>query len=82
MPKPTHMTPRDICDELQIGMDPVLAWIHSQQLKATNVSNSSTRPRWRIAKADLASFLEQRSNQPKSNPKPSRQSPKPKKKYV
>lgn len=82
MPEPTHMTPRDICDEIQIGMDPVLEWIHSRQLKATNVSNSSTRPRWRIAKADLAAFLEQRSNQLKSKCKPRERRPRPKKKYV
>jgi hypothetical protein len=82
MPEPTHKTPRDICEELKIGMDPVLAWIHSKQLKASNVSNSNTRPRWRIAKADLASFLEQRSNQQKREQKPSRRSKKPKKKYV
>ena len=64
MTKPTHLAPRDICDRLAIGMDPVLTWIHSKQLKAVNVSNSSLRPRWRIAERDLEEFLSSRSNQP------------------
>ena len=82
MPESTHMTIRDICDELKIGTDPVLTWIHKQQLKAINISNTSARPRWRIARADLAAFLERRSNQQKVKTKPRRRSPKPKKDYL
>lgn len=72
----THLTPKLICDQLGVSIDPVLGWIHSGELKASNVSRSSSRPRWLIAKEDLAQFLEARSNQqpPKKNPRPARKS--------
>ena len=59
----THLTPREICERLGIGMEPVLAWIHRGELRAANVSNSPSRPRWRIAIGDLQAFLDARSNQ-------------------
>lgn len=78
----THLTPRLICEQLGIGIEPVLSWIHSGQLKAANVSNSTTRPRWRIAKTDLADFLNRRSNQQKKETKSTARRPKPRREYV
>jgi predicted site-specific integrase-resolvase len=66
----SHLTPRTICESLDIGIEPVLAWIHSGQLRASNISNSPLRPRWRIAKDDLKTFLEHRSNQQKGHDRP------------
>lgn len=62
----THLSPRMICQSLGVGIDAVLSWIHTGQLKASNISNSPLRPRWCVAKADLDSFLSARSNQPKA----------------
>ena len=78
----THLAPRDICERLGVGMEPVLAWIHRGELKAANVSNSPTRPRWRIAIADLEDFLKRRSNQQKASSKPAKRIPKPRREYV
>lgn len=58
-----YLTPRLICERLGVGVEPVLAWIHSGQLKAFNISSSSLRPRWRISKTDFQAFLDARSNQ-------------------
>ena len=80
--KRTHISPKMVCEQLGIGMEPVLAFIHSQQLKAVNVSNSDTRPRWLIARTDLADFLEQRSNQPAESAKPSPRRSKPNREFV
>ena len=65
----THLTPKLICEQTGVGIDTVLSWIHSKKLKAANVSNAKSRPRWLIAKTDFESFLEERSNQEPSNPK-------------
>ena len=78
----THLAPRDVCDSLNVGMEPVLKWIHSGQLKASNISNSTSRPRWRIATADLQAFLDSRSNQQGSSSKPAKRRPKPRREYV
>ena len=68
----THLVPKDICERLAIGIEPVLNWIHSGQLKAVNVSNSPNRPRWRIAMDDYEAFLKSRSTQMADDPKPKR----------
>ncbi len=78
----THLTPRLICESLGIGIEPVLTWIHSGQLRASNISNSTKRPRWRIAKTDLAEFLERRSNQQQGHDRPAIRRPKSRKKFV
>lgn len=76
----THLTPKAICEMLAIGIEPVLNWIHSGQLKAVNVSNSPKRPRWRISKTDFDAFLASRSTQP--TPTKKRKTPKPSRQYV
>ncbi len=83
MTEKTHLTPRLIQEQLGIGIEPVLSWIHSGELKAANVSNSATRPRWRIAKTDLADFLDRRSNQQAAPTKKSTpRRPAPRREYV
>lgn len=52
-------TVKQVAEILQINEHSVLALVHSGEF-GTNISNSS-RPRWRIHKADLESFLLRRS---------------------
>lgn len=61
----THFSPKEITEKVGVGMDTVLCWIRNGDLKASNVSNTSSRVRWRIAAYDLADFMEQRANQAK-----------------
>lgn len=80
----THLIPRLVCEQIGVSIETVLGWIHSGSLKASNISSSSKRPRWRIAKTDLADFLESRSNQTTSVPSSSRRrkTSKPRREYV
>ena len=78
----THITPKVGCEMVDVGIETFLSWIHSGQLKASNVSNSTTRPRWRIAKTDFADFLERRSNQQQGHDAPAKRRNKPRKQYV
>lgn len=59
----THFTPREITENVGVGMDTVLCWIRNGDLKASDVSNTASRVRWRIAADDLAEFMAARSNQ-------------------
>ena len=68
----TFLIPREVAERLGINVTRVLGWIRAGQLRATNISNSPTRPRWRIKPADLDAFLESRSNKPAEPEKPSR----------
>ena len=78
----THLVPQQIVDQLGVHIDTVLSWIHQNQLKASNIASGS-RPRWRIAKTDLAAFLDSRSNQQQATTKPvRRRRAKPVKGYV
>lgn len=79
---PTHLTPRMVAEQLGVGVEPVLTWIHEGQLKAANVSNAKSRPRWLIAKEDVATFLESRSNQQLQVSRPSARPRKPKQEFV
>ena len=77
------VTPKIICEKVGVGIDCVLGWIHTGALRASNISSSSSRPRWRIAESDLADFLAVRSNQPSKDSRPvKRRRSKPTKKYV
>lgn len=58
----SHLTPRLVAERLLVGVDTVLTWIHTERLKAANISMTDARPRWRINKEDLDAFLEARSN--------------------
>ena len=78
------VTPKIICEEVSVSIDTVLGWIHAGTLRASNIgSSSSSRPRWRIARSDLADFLAVRSNCKIKDSKPAkRRRSKPTKKYV
>ena len=58
----THLTPKLITERVGVHIETVLGWINRGELKAANVSRSSLRPRWRVAKSDLSDFLDSRSN--------------------
>ena len=76
------LTPKGLV-ELGIGStEHVLGLIHSGDIKASNVSRSSTRPRWVITEADLQAFLDARSNQQKATKSVKRRPAKPKREYV
>lgn len=55
------LTPPEIAKYLRVRKDKVLGWIHSGELKATNVSDSA-RPRYRIEEADFEDFKLRRSS--------------------
>jgi len=78
----THYTPGDICKLWGVGIEFVLGLIHDGELKASNVSRSSARPRWLIAESDAGEFLERRSNQQKKAAKPVARRTKPRREYV
>lgn len=49
---------RDVATELGVATDVVLSWIGSRKLIAADVSKGSgARPRWRIDRGDLDTFL-------------------------
>jgi len=63
-------TPKDLV-RLGIGStEHVLGLIHDGEIEASNVSRSSTRPRWVITRKAVEEFLTRRSNQ--QTPKPSK----------
>ena len=78
----THISPKVGCEMVDVGIETFLGWIHSGALKASNISNSPARPRWRVAKKDLAAFLEARSNQQAHPIKPAKRRPRPRRDYV
>jgi excisionase family DNA binding protein len=50
-----------VAEQLGVAVESVLGFIRRGDLKAVNVGRGSKNA-WRIAKADLAAFLEARSN--------------------
>lgn len=66
-----YITPKEVSQEVGVGINMVLDWIHRKELRASNVSLAKSRPRWVIAESDLQAFLDARSNQ-KPKPKPQR----------
>lgn len=82
-PLPALLTVRDIADAMGAGIETVLAMVHAGELRATNISRTSSRPRWRIHPDDYAEYLSTRSNQqqPAANKKTSRR-PTPRREYV
>ena len=53
-------------DILNVDDETVLAWIHSGQLAAVNVSRTPNpkRPTWRVAECELGRLLLKRGNAP------------------
>jgi hypothetical protein len=66
VPDPAYLTPADVAAKVNARkVDLVLGWIHTGQLRATNIgSNPTGRPTWRIDPADLATFLDSRRATP------------------
>jgi hypothetical protein len=52
-----YLTPPEIGRRLRVTPERVIGWIKSGQLRACNVGDGAIRPRWRIAAADLETFL-------------------------
>lgn len=56
-------TVKEYAERMKVNQTKVLGWINSGELKATNVSNGSDRPLWRIDPENAKAFEEAR--QPK-----------------
>ena len=62
MSKPEYLTPPQVSALLGVGHDKILAWVHSGELRAVDLSATrGKRPRWRISRDDLDVFLACRS---------------------
>jgi excisionase family DNA binding protein len=55
------LTVREVAARLRVSEETVLAHIHANRLRASNISCGSCRPRWRISEAALADLLAARS---------------------
>ncbi len=76
-----YFTVQEACKILACDDETILAWIHSGQLLAVNISKSSKvkRPTWRIAQSALSRHLIARQNSQEQTPAPKpakRKSPK------
>ena len=69
---PAFLAAAETARLLRVRTSKVLHWLRSGQLKGADLSENPGRgnPRWRIARDDLQSFLDDR--QPKPTPKPTR----------
>jgi hypothetical protein len=55
------LTPADVARLRGVGIDRVLSWIHSGELRACNdAATLGGRPRWKIEPADLERFVRRR----------------------
>lgn len=61
-PKP-YLTPPEIAKLLRVSSEKVIGWIRKAELTAINVGEGS-RPRYRVRREDLDSFLRSREVQP------------------
>ena len=62
MSKPEYLTPPQVSALLGVGHDKILAWVHSGELRAVDLSATrGKRPRWRISRQALDDFLSCRS---------------------
>jgi excisionase family DNA binding protein len=66
------LSPDDVARQYGVTVPTVLAWIHSGELRALNVSRNaaSKKPRWRVTLAALERFEQVRTATPQ--PQPSR----------
>ncbi len=55
------LTVTQVSEILKVKADTVRGWIAAGRLKASNTGNGSQRPRYRIAQADLDTFLGSRT---------------------
>ena len=63
--KREYLTPPEVGEILGVGHNKILDWVHAGELRAVDLSTSrGKRPRWRISRHDLESFLARRSATP------------------
>lgn len=62
VPEP-YLTPPEIAKLLRVSPEKVLGWIRGAELRAVNVGNG-TRPRYRVSREALDSFLQAREVRP------------------
>jgi excisionase family DNA binding protein len=60
----SHLTVAEAARHLRVKTDTIRSWINAGRLNAANTGQGS-RPRWRIAQADLDLFLAGRTRQPR-----------------
>jgi excisionase family DNA binding protein len=63
VPDADVLDPPDVASLLKCSPDTVRDWIRSGQLRASNVA-SGNRPRWKIQRSDLETFLQTRQADP------------------
>lgn len=73
--KRKFLIPRDIAEQLGVNVSRVHSWINNGELIAANVSDSKTRPRWRVRPEDFEKFFEARSSNSGNASKATRQKP-------
>lgn len=62
---PPFLTPPEAAKLLRVDPATVISWIKSAELPASNLaSRSATRPRWRISREALETFLAGREPRP------------------
>ena len=60
--RPEYLTPPQVSALLGIGHKKILAWVHSAELRAVDLSATrGKRPRWRVSRQALDDFLSCRS---------------------
>jgi excisionase family DNA binding protein len=84
MEKELYYTVQEVQELLGCEDETVLAWIHSGQLLAVNISKSLNprRPTWRIAKSALNRHLQARQNSQEQTPAPKATKRKAPKQYI
>lgn len=64
-----YATPKDYAVKLGVDVGKVLAWIHSGELRAIDISQTrGGRPRWRIPQQAIVDFETARSTRPPAKP--------------
>lgn len=84
IPDRPYLSPPEVAELLGVAAEKVCGWIHSGELRATNVATSpGGRPRYRVHRADLEAFLVARaSDATPKQPIPRRQLPRGYREYI
>lgn len=64
------MTPPEVAERLGVSPERVIGWIRGGKLRASNLSDGSKRPRFRISPDALDDFLRSREVLPSAPPAP------------
>lgn len=60
-----YLQPADIATILAVSPKKVHKWIRTGAMKASNLNDNPTRPRWIIRREDLDTFVKSRQPEPK-----------------